>query len=268
MKARKQRPSRSPRDRPPIHIIARSSPHLSTTSSSASLAIVLRENSDTRLMLPRLACPPPYVRELLRDKPVAPPPFTPGEPGREPPVDCRLRLLTMLLTEPPDTLGPRARRGPRRRFTSVIVGVVGDGVMGFVGEGLRELCAGTRGDAGRLLPGLSAGGMCAWGGGGEIVSSRSGGGSLNAGGLVGGEAGSGGGGANAGMGMLPTGDSTSGSGSLNIGRGGRSSVSGGGSLNMGGAPAACIDGGGTAGAAGALRGGGGGIWGRLLLSWM
>jgi len=91
-------------------------------------------------MLVRFPCPPTNVREPARDNPLAPP--LAGEPGREPPIDCLLRLFTILLTdEPPEGRALRARRGPRGRELSP-VGVVGDGdgaVDGFVGEGLREL---------------------------------------------------------------------------------------------------------------------------------
>ena len=56
-------------------------------SSSASLAIVLVENSDSRLMLPRFACPP-YTRDGERAPPFPPfaAPGEPGDPGRDPPL--------------------------------------------------------------------------------------------------------------------------------------------------------------------------------------
>lgn len=172
------------------------------------------------MILLRFAC--------ARDKPVVPP--TGGEPGDagRGPIDCLLRLVTMLLTAPPPLArGDRARRGPRMRGS---VGVPTGGDNGFVGEGLREDVVDTdeggraRGELGRLpLPERRVAGMAvaglrvsASGVGGEKVgtgANTSGWGSENVG-MGGGEAGSGGG-------------------SLKLGRVGRSSVSGGGSLNVG-----------------------------------
>lgn len=182
-------------------------------SSSASLAIVLRESSDTRLMLLRLL----IVREPARLRP-APPPFAlgkpfelpggdPGEFGRT--SDCRYGLT---LAPAPAGRGPRAIRGPRRRSPAVVlVGVPDGGVAVLVGDGLREpegvVPRGVL--ERRIVEGTAVGG-------GVPADSSSTFGSMK-------WAGRGTGG----------GDSGSGGGSLNWGRGGRSSVSGGGSLNVG-----------------------------------
>ena len=107
-------------------------------SSSASLAIVLRESSDTRLMLLRLL----IVRDPARFS-AAPPPFALGKPlelpGGDPGEFGRPNDWRYGLTLAPAGRGPRARRGPRRRAASAavaLVGVADGGVAVFVGEGL------------------------------------------------------------------------------------------------------------------------------------
>ena len=204
------------------------------TSSSASLCIVLRSNADARLALLR------FTWLLGRDGDLAP--LVAGLAGRAmlavPLIEERLlKLLTMLLTEPPPGRGPlAAMRGPRVPGLAPPVLLVTEECLesdAFVGETLREDT--DFGDVGRLAPvGLR-----------PLVE------------VAGGDAGSGGGSLNAGMGSSgeseragcatcgsgkrgASGDSGSGGGSLNMGRGGRSSSSGGGSLNTGGASAGAL----------------------------
>lgn len=142
-------------------------------------------------------------------------------------IDVLLKLLTMLLTEPPPGRGPlAATRGPRVVDVLLVTEEWRDSEA-FAGDALRE--EPDLGDVERLKP-L---GLC-WekAAGGEAGS---GGGSLNDGRGSGGEAGGSGTDESGKFGTGSSGDSDrSGEGSLKFGRGGRSSSSGGGSLNVGG----------------------------------
>ena len=216
--------------------------HRATTSSSASLAIVLRDSSFTLETLPTFACPPglePFRRRLDA-------PFRPGELDLSIFCDCLFKLFTMLLTEPAvDVRGPRAARFPRASEAPV-------GEEGLDGDGLRDdSCEDTRGEPGRLpararkAAGTATGALGATAAGGEAG------------------AGSGvatGGGWKDGIGRS---SSSSGGGSLKTGgRGGKSSVSGGGSLKTGCGGCAGFSsggGGGTSGVGVLARGGGGGM---------
>lgn len=166
-------------------------------SSSASLAIVLRDSSDTLLMLLRFAIV--RVPDPARFK-FAPFPLllgnTPWLPGGDPGD----------LAPVPTGRGPRERRGPRRPVAPPVAPV-----MLFDGDGLREPPgAVTRGELERRRDAGTAVAVTGLGAG-----RSSAGGSAKCAGRAGG------------------GVSGSGGGSLNCGRGGRSSVSGGGSLNVG-----------------------------------
>ena len=254
------------------HIIPQSPHFFSTTSSSASLAIVLLENA---AFLPSTLTGLPFPLGLDNR-------LYPGLPGLPPipglggdPTLLRFKLLIMLPTLPAPTLlpagalGPLAILGPLTAtpcpeddLDTVVRGELGPW-SSTPGEGLREFMLILVGDGLaeeresvllRLMFLCGVGGMTVVAGGG---------GDETTGGGLGASGSSGEGSANFGIGGASS--SSSAGGSLKVGRGGRSSSSGGGGLKegRGGGACGCATGAGGGGGASTtafctMGGGGGG----------